>query len=378
MRIWTYLFVLTPSAVASPPHLLLEGSPNLLAPLKRGRAVCISFAMHRTILVGSSRREGVATICSANVICREICFCPKLVRKKLVTEKKVVYLQKNYHCNMARKIYPNPIIDVMEARVEKGFASSKQKNKKDAKHVATLRKFPFESLYAKGLIFHNKYTQAVPNAIRIDDETIPGSSPIYRKTKDEVCLVYTPASEIFAPMDSRKLFHKSTLEYIEFCTGFNTLKVTDMSEMFSHCEKLTKLDLSSFNTSNVTNMSSMFVDCGNLTSLDLSSFNTATVTDMSKMFFLRKKLTSLDLSSFSSNSLCAFDEAFFECSSLKLIIFANGFSLRQNGHISEVFGMVQRKNLGMVQSEPHPITIKCSRQTKKWLMQEKNIRTADI
>ena len=54
--------------------------------------------------------------------------------------------------------------------------------------------------------------------------------------------------------------------------------------MFSYCESLESIDLSSFNTNNVTNMSYMFSGCKSLESIDLSLFNTNNVTNMSHMF----------------------------------------------------------------------------------------------
>lgn len=63
--------------------------------------------------------------------------------------------------------------------------------------------------------------------------------------------------------------------------GANTTGVTNMSGMFSYCERnLTAVPL--FDTSTVTNMSNMFYGCRNLKSVPL--FNTINVTDMSYMF----------------------------------------------------------------------------------------------
>ena len=47
-------------------------------------------------------------------------------------------------------------------------------------------------------------------------------------------------------------------EAIDNLGYLNTENVTDMSDMFYHCESLTSLDLSGFNTENVTDMSHMF------------------------------------------------------------------------------------------------------------------------
>lgn len=57
-----------------------------------------------------------------------------------------------------------------------------------------------------------------------------------------------------------------------------------MSSMFSNCNSLSSLDVSSFDTSQVTNMSGMFRSISGLSSLDISSFDTSKVTDMSSMF----------------------------------------------------------------------------------------------
>ena len=74
---------------------------------------------------------------------------------------------------------------------------------------------------------------------------------------------------------------------------FDTSAVTNMSNMFIYCEKITTIDLSNFDTSSVTNMSSMFNGCRNITTLDLSNFNTSAVTNMSSMFGNCRNLTTI-------------------------------------------------------------------------------------
>jgi len=81
-------------------------------------------------------------------------------------------------------------------------------------------------------------------------------------------------------------------------SSFNTEKVVAMNSMFLGCESLTSLDLSKFNTANVVNMNAMFLCCKKLSNLNLSSFNTAKVRDMSEMFYGCESLTSLDVSKF--------------------------------------------------------------------------------
>jgi surface protein len=99
--------------------------------------------------------------------------------------------------------------------------------------------------------------------------------------------------------------------------SFNTAKVTDMSSMFSSCESLTSLNLSSFNTSKVTYMTWMFSDCESLEKVNLSSFNTSNVTDMDRMFAMCNRLKELNLSSFNTSNVTNMNQMFYECESLE-------------------------------------------------------------
>ena len=114
----------------------------------------------------------------------------------------------------------------------------------------------------------------------------------------------------------RELYNMTTIEGLE---NLNTANVTDMSQMFSGCGRLTSIDFSSFNTAKVTNMYRMFSGCSALTSLDLSSFNVAKVTNMSGMFLSCEALTSLDLSSFNIAKVTDMSYMFMHCYVLKTI-----------------------------------------------------------
>ena len=106
----------------------------------------------------------------------------------------------------------------------------------------------------------------------------------------------------------------TTIEGIEY---FNTENVTNMRNMFGHCESLKSLDLTNFNTENVENMSFMFRDCYALESLDLSSFNTAKVTSMSRMFYICKALTTIYASDkFVTNKVTNGNDMFYGCEKL--------------------------------------------------------------
>ena len=150
---------------------------------------------------------------------------------------------------------------------------------------------------------------------------------IYGNQEGTVYRVSTSARMVNANPNCSSMFYyggvvpgdgmnSSALETIAFGEGFNTSNVTNMSNMFGSCFRLTNLDLSSFNTSNVTNMSNMFGSCSILTNLDLSGFNTGNVTDMNNMFFVCSNLTSLNLSNFNTENVTDMSGMFSACYSL--------------------------------------------------------------
>ena len=119
-------------------------------------------------------------------------------------------------------------------------------------------------------------------------------------------------------------------------SAFDTLKVTDMSDMFSNCSSLTSLDLSHFDTSNVTDMNNMFSNCSSLTILDLSNFDTSNVTDMNGMFFGCSSLINLDLSNFDTSNVTDMMGMFLGCSSLINLDLLN-FDTSEIGNMSYMF-----------------------------------------
>ncbi len=116
--------------------------------------------------------------------------------------------------------------------------------------------------------------------------------------------VFDASFRDFCPTTTAEWFYcLNSLKSIEGFEHLNTSQVTYMGNMFSGCESLTSLDLSSFDTSQVTAMRNMFSGCESLTSLDLSSFDTSQVTSMRHMFSGCLSLTSLDLSSFNTSQV---------------------------------------------------------------------------
>ena len=150
---------------------------------------------------------------------------------------------------------------------------------------------------------------------------------------------------IFAPSNCDNIFsfYKeennkkiSNLTQINFNDNFNTINVTNMSDMFGSCSSLTSLDLSSFNTAKVTNMGMMFSNCTSLTNLDLSSFNTSNVTNMGIIFWNCSSLTNLDLSSFNTANVTNMTMMFNNCSSLTILDLSS-FNTAKVTHMDYMF-----------------------------------------
>ena len=98
-----------------------------------------------------------------------------------------------------------------------------------------------------------------------------------------------------------------------YCPNIDTINVTNMGSMFSHCESLTTIPL--LNTSNVNDMSSMFTYCSNLQTIPL--LNTSNVTNMSSMFNGCKSLTTIPL--LNTSNVTNMSSMFYNCSTLQSI-----------------------------------------------------------
>ena len=96
----------------------------------------------------------------------------------------------------------------------------------------------------------------------------------------------------------------------------NTEEVTDMSNMFAQCDKLSSLDVSGFNTEKVTNMQEMFSGCSNLWSLNLSAWNTENVENMYGMFHYCANLIPIGISGWNTSKVKNMMWMFNNCSSI--------------------------------------------------------------
>lgn len=144
--------------------------------------------------------------------------------------------------------------------------------------------------------------------------------------------------------------------------GLNTSKVTNMSQMFSHCLGIRNLEID-FDTSKVEDMSFMFCNCGvqsikffgknfstaNVKTMScmfagdtdlseiigLNRFNTSNVTSMHQMFHDSRSLYQIDLSSFSTKKLEDVDRMFDGCKTLQSILIGNDWDMSNLNASSE-------------------------------------------
>lgn len=127
--------------------------------------------------------------------------------------------------------------------------------------------------------------------------------------------------------DSGKLFYNFTnLIGFDGLNYLDTSDVTNMNGMFSYCESLTKLDLSSFDTSKVNDMSYMFANCINLKTMNLDSFDTTNVVTMRNMFSNCHSIESLRLNSFNTNNVIDMTEMFYCCENLRTIYVSDSWT----------------------------------------------------
>ena len=98
-----------------------------------------------------------------------------------------------------------------------------------------------------------------------------------------------------------------------------SIKLKDCSLLFSNCQEITSIDLSSFDTNNVMTIEGMFGFCFHLANIDLTSFDTKNVISMEGMFAWCNKLLNIDLSSFDIKNETIISGMFFGCLELKEI-----------------------------------------------------------
>ena len=126
-------------------------------------------------------------------------------------------------------------------------------------------------------------------------------------------------------------------------SGVDTSGVTDMSDVFTSCEKLGSLDISGWDTSKVTDMSRMFASCRELASLDVSGWDVSNVTNMRQMFVTCEKLPSLRLSGWDVSNVTNMSGVFDDCVSMTTFDIS-GWDTSKVTDLSEMFYCCTRAN----------------------------------
>lgn len=147
--------------------------------------------------------------------------------------------------------------------------------------------------------------------------TIPGSSEVIQNPDTIARITFSPSPDNDAEKIDSEMIKKIkitgplkftgsltgffenmvSLTEIEGLNNFDTSEVTEMSYMFSSCEKLRSIDVSSFDTHNVRDMDYMFARCLCLEELDLSKFKLTSLRNADQMLQELPELSLLVLGS---------------------------------------------------------------------------------
>ena len=122
---------------------------------------------------------------------------------------------------------------------------------------------------------------------------------------------------------------------------------TEFRYLFEKCYSLKTLDLSNWDISGVNTINYMFYDCKSLISLDLSNFYTSSVTDMNSVFFNCRELTSIDLSKFYTSLVNNMNSMFYGCISLKTLNLSNFDTSKVNNMKSMFFNCASLESVDL-------------------------------
>ncbi len=106
---------------------------------------------------------------------------------------------------------------------------------------------------------------------------------------------------------------------IDFGGCFYTDISKGFSEMFTYCQKLETLDLSTWNMSNAEGISCMFENCFKLKSVNLSGWDTSNMIGMVRTFDSCKNLEAIDVSHFDTSKVISFESMFYGCEKLSAL-----------------------------------------------------------
>ena len=174
----------------------------------------------------------------------------------------------------------------------------------------------------KSIQILNCYEEYLKNNRKIDE--FEDDIKLINKLEIENCNIYLKKND----NEEYKLINFSfTYKFTgigEYIIKFKFLqKLNNINYLFSDCENLVSVDLSSFDSENVYNMGKMFYMCSNLNNINFSNFNTEKVIDMSHLFCGCKSLENLDLSSFDTKNVTTMKYMFSNCENIKHLNLSN-------------------------------------------------------
>ena len=181
----------------------------------------------------------------------------------------------------------------------------------------------FEDMDVSKIVFLGECNE-IPSYAQDFSQDNNGSVVGWKNDSNVLYIASTCADKIIANEDSSFMFFNCiNLRHIDGLKHLDTSMVRDMACMFSWCEKLEELDLSSFDTHNVVDMGEMFAYCFNLKELNVSKFNTSKVKNMSYMFRNCWNLTNADLSNFNTENVQSMEQMFYCCDALQKLDISN-------------------------------------------------------
>ena len=121
-------------------------------------------------------------------------------------------------------------------------------------------------------------------------------------------------------IEKRKIIKEDKVTKIKIIINH---KIKSLSELFSRCKCIKKINFIRFKRDDINDMSWMFCRCSSLEEINFSNFNTNNVTNMTGMFYRCSSLKELDLSNFNFNKLENTNYMFSGCSSNLSLICSN-------------------------------------------------------
>lgn len=120
--------------------------------------------------------------------------------------------------------------------------------------------------------------------------------------------------------DATNMFRNClSIEDLSAAEKFNTGNLTSATNMFYGCYKISALDLSGWDTSKLRKVNGMFSGCSNLTDLILPGLVGPTTTDVNQMFYGCKLLEVLDSSGWDTSNTNNMSYMFYDCASLPAV-----------------------------------------------------------